>query len=117
MAVAPMAEALSMCSLSSCTSTEIRNNSGKHLHQLQLERLMAAGELSEATTRKVLRLCCAHFKELNSCGSAVTSSGTTPTRRIRISPWGTKPSRGPRRTSSWRIPWRTSARAASIQRS
>jgi hypothetical protein len=68
MAEAPMAEALSMCSLSSCTSTEIRNNSGKHLHQLQLERLMAAGELSEATTRKVLRLCCAHFKDHNSCG-------------------------------------------------
>ena len=41
-----MAEALSMCSLSSCTSTDIQSNSGNDLHQLQLERLMAAGELS-----------------------------------------------------------------------
>ena len=68
MAEAPMAEALSMCSRRSCTSTEIRCNSGKDLHQLQLERLMAAGELGEATTRKVLRLCFAHFEEHNSCG-------------------------------------------------
>ena len=88
MAEAPMDEALLMCSLSACTSTDIRSNSGKDLHQLQLERLMAAGQLSKDTTRKIIRLCCAHFMELNSCDTCGALFRNNNNRKNRKKPVG-----------------------------
>ena len=49
---------------------------------------MAAGQLSKDTTRKILRLCCAHFMELNSCDTCGDLFRNNNNRKNRKKPVG-----------------------------